>query len=266
MRGEPWTAWEEDLLSGETAGPRQVGGPAFQALWDGRDDRFNPTRGLLASFALEVHDPLATPEGAAVRAEGSASWIRPLGGHALHLSMLVGAGWQQGRNTTLSLEDRFRLGGAGTLRGFELDTVGPRNQVGRSDLDWPEELAPGVDTVIAGDPDRWVPTGGDAVALVSAEWWTPLGLLGLQRWSDVSAILFVDVGGVGFLDPGILVTSRLDGDAPMVRAGLGGGLRYRTPVGPVQLDLGINPAWFTTTWAAAQGEAPWQVHFSLGAL
>jgi len=37
-------------------------------------------------------------------------------------------------------------------------------------------------------------------------------------------------------------------------------------VGPVQVDWGINPAYFTQAWAQERGEEPWRLHLSLGSL
>ena len=42
-----------------------------------------------------------------------------------------------------------------------------------------------------------------------------------------------------------------------MRYGVGSGLRYRLPIGPLRLDYGYNPSPKT-------GEAPGAVHFSFG--
>lgn len=59
-----------------------------------------------------------------------------------------------------------------------------------------------------------------------------------------------------FLDAGNLYIDRVKGN-PFFRAGAGVGLRYMTPVGPINLDWGhkINPV---------PGESPNQIHFSVG--
>jgi outer membrane translocation and assembly module TamA len=45
---------------------------------------------------------------------------------------------------------------------------------------------------------------------------------------------------VGFLDGGNVYARASDIDITELRAGAGFGLRYRSPVGPVRLDLGFN--------------------------
>ena len=44
-----------------------------------------------------------------------------------------------------------------------------------------------------------------------------------------------------------------------LRFGVGGGLRYRSPVGPVNFDVGVNPS-------PLPGEDSYQVHFSIGTI
>jgi outer membrane protein assembly factor BamA len=79
-------------------------------------------------------------------------------------------------------------------------------------------------------------------------------------------VLFADVGNVWFLDPGVVVTSLTEDPEPLLRYGAGVGLRYATPVGPIQLDLGVNPVYLQQAWSEVRGEVPWRLHFSLGAI
>jgi outer membrane protein assembly factor BamA len=251
--GDPWqdvTTW------------RPQGGFGVSGVWDGRDDVLNPERGGRLGLDLELIEPWTTG-WFGLRLEGSARWILPVGPNRLHLRLRGGVGWVPGTATTLGVEDRFTLGGASTMRGYPVDSVGPKNRVAPSDLPWPDGLEP---LAAEAATDRWVPTGGDAYALATMEWWIPFPALGLARWVDASVVLFADVGNVWFLDPGVVVTSLTEDPEPLLRYGAGVGLRYATPVGPIQLDLGVNPVYLQQTWSEVRGEVPWRLHFSLGAI
>lgn len=266
---------------------RRQAGPSLLMLADSRDDRFNPTRGSSFSVRLDIWDRLLS-DTAGGKALGAASLVQPVGPLSLHWRGQLGAGWAAEQGVTLPVDERFRLGGARTLRGYSEDSVGPKNKVSNQELPWPSALGELADYLGRDDPNRWVPTGGDAVAQASAELWLPLRLLGVDTSS--SAVIFADVGNVFFLTPGVYADAQpcsyLDplvqsgaaacpifapspGDdtrEPALRYGLGVGLRYPTPVGPLQLDIGINPLYSTSSWAAERGEVLSRFHLSLGSL
>jgi len=267
--GDPWlpllgVSQSEDVAQALPGGPRWESGPTVLAIWDRRDDRFNPTQGSLWSMQVELTDP-GVAEQINFIAEGQVQAVIPAGPVRFQLEAGAGYGWAQGRSTTLALEKRFRMGGANSLRGFSLDTVGPKNRVAISDLPWPSQLAPVVEELFREDPIRWVPTGGDSLLRVSAEVWIPLEILRIPA-PGTSLVAFVDAGNVFFTDPTILATSTIIDPEPVLRVGTGLGLRLATPVGPVQVDWGVNPAYFTESWSQARGEEPWRLHLSLGSL
>lgn len=257
VTGDPW-------LEVPAGAQQRRGSLGVLALVDLRDDQFNPTRGVLLSTRLEAFDPWVNPAWSA-RGLVQGNAVVPAGGLSLRLGAQAGLAWVEGRGTTLPVEERFTLGGASTLRGQPEDLVGPKNLVPRQDIGWPEGLAPVAEAVGHASPDRWVPTGGDAMAQTSIELWTPLSSLGLRRASGSWFVTFVDLGNVWFLDPAVRATSQLVDPDPAVRTGVGVGLRLPTPVGPIQFDVGVNPTWFSWDVAAAQGEVPWRLHLSLGA-
>ncbi len=252
LTGEPWQGSPER---------RWQGSLGLSGVLDGRDDLLNPTSGGRLSVDLQFIEPWTTG-WLGLRLEGSARWIQPVGPHQLHLRVRSGVGWVPGEGTTLAVEDRFRLGGASSMRGHTVDSVGPKNRVAPTELPWPEDLEP---LSAEAATDRWVPTGGDAFALASVEWWMPFSSLGLAKWSDASVVLFADIGNVWLIDPGLQTTSLTEDAEPLLRYGAGLGLRYATPVGPIQMDLGFNPVYWQHEWASQRGEVPWRVHFSLGA-
>jgi outer membrane translocation and assembly module TamA len=64
------------------------------------------------------------------------------------------------------------------------------------------------------------------------------------------------LGGAVFADAGNLKTDASPG-LDDFRLGLGIGLRYQLPIGPMRLDYGYNPS-------PREGEDPGAVHFSFG--
>lgn len=269
LDAELWVARQvaEDPLASLSfpTAPRWQGGPSLLLIDDGRDDPFNPSRGHLYSLQLDFYDPL-TSDAWGVRALGQAQWLRPVGPVHLQLRGRVGAGAVRGRGTTLPLEDRFRLGGSGSMRGYQPDTVGPKN-LRAADLDaLPESIRDLAGYVDRGSAGRWVPTGGDSLVLGTVEVVVPFPVLGLDGWSSTSAVLFTDVGNVFFLDPTVFTSSQLIDPEPLLRYGVGVGIHQATPVGPLSVDLGFNPVYFQAAWSADRGEVPVRLHISLGAL
>ncbi len=266
VRGDPWL--EALGLSSDASGParlpsaiRFVTGPSLLVLRDGRDDRFNPTKGNFFSGLVEVSDGLGQALVTA-RSLLRMEQLVPLGPLVLNLGGRVGAGWAKGDATTLPLEDRFYLGGSGSLRGFQLNMVGPANYAARPQIPFPDALEALVDGAgIRGESARWVPTGGDAIAAATVELRVPLNVLGFSDLSSTQWVLFSDFGQVNFLDAAVLPTSSQRGRDQLFRTGLGSGVRIATPVGPAALDLGFNP------WPQRErAEQSFVAHLSLGEL
>ena len=186
----------------------------------------------------------------------------PVGPLVLDLVGRGGIGFAQGRSVTLPLEERFFLGGGTTLRGFRLNSVGPANFGPRPEIDHPGQSEPAIDGLtLPEQPSQWVATGGDAMAAATIELRVPLPALGLRKMDGTSIVFFSDSGHLGFLDPAVVTTSRLDGSDPFIRTSFGAGLRIATPVGPASFDVGINPN------PIAEREEPLILpHLSLGVL
>jgi outer membrane protein insertion porin family/translocation and assembly module TamA len=117
----------------------------------------------------------------------------------------------------LPIEDRFYAGGATSVRGYPQDKIGPLDASGN-------------------------PIGGNASVVLSVESRFPI-------WRWLSGAVFTDTGAVTPL------VSDLSGAA--FKTGVGGGLRIKTPVGPLRLDVGyaLNPI---------EGENRWQLYFAIG--
>jgi outer membrane protein insertion porin family len=267
--GDPWleTLEVEDLGESGVVLPsksRNQTGPELNMFWDSRDDQFNPTSGSYLSFSLRTTDPFGAGYWS-YRALAQGRTIVSVGSLSLRVNGGVGMGAVAGRATTLPLEERFWLGGVSTLRGFALDRVGPKNRVGMEGIDWPSQIEPVVDELGRDATSRWVATGGDATLNMTGEVWLPTSAIGFGGGNG-ALVGFVDIGNVFFVDPAVLTSSMLIDPEPFFRVGLGVGFRYRTPVGSIQVDLGMNPSWYMTDWSAERGEEPWRLHIALGAM
>jgi outer membrane protein insertion porin family len=103
--------------------------------------------------------------------------------------------------TTLPIDERFFNGGATTVRSFGERTLGPLDPKGN-------------------------PVGGEFYTVFNVEYTFPI-------YGELQGALFFDAGN-------LLPTSEEPGLDNM-RYGLGGGLRYKLPIGPIRLDYGWNP-------------------------
>jgi outer membrane protein insertion porin family len=124
----------------------------------------------------------------------------------------------------LPASERYFAGGDTTIRGYALDSVGAPNTISSNGF----------------------PTGGNAVILLNGELRVPV-------WRDVGAVLFVDGGNV--------FRRVTEIDLGEMRGSVGFGLRYRSPIGPIRVDLG-----FKLDRREIRGalERPTAIHFSLG--
>lgn len=277
--GEPWT---EIIQIDNPALPspfRLQDGLSVYLVYDDRDDMLQTTNGVAVSFKTEW-SPRTFAAGAAaktrgtqfLKTQGSISGHMGLGGLILHLSAAGSYGWAYAGGV-LPLEDRYRLGGTGSLRGYARDSLGPRNLASRVDADWPNALAPAIDYALREDSERWAPTGGDTRLISTTELLLPFPTLGLSKWDGYAFSYFADIGNVWTFNQtatDAIVASEYIEEAPLLRIGTGLGLRVLTPVGPFQFDIALNPqATFATgrklTLLRDQYEEPrLRVHLTLG--
>jgi outer membrane protein insertion porin family len=102
----------------------------------------------------------------------------------------------------LPISERFFAGGDTTVRGFALDALGR------------------PDTIVDGFPN-----GGNGLVIFNAE-------LRMPVWSAI--------GVVGFVDSGNVFASASDVNLGDLRGAVGFGLRIKSPVGPIRIDLGFK--------------------------
>jgi outer membrane protein assembly factor BamA len=265
VAGDPWL---DELDVGDLGDPRPVApseprqqsGIGVSVLYDLRDDPFNPTTGGVGSLSVDIADRVVG-DVSFVRTEGAWTQYVPASGYRFLFRLRGGAATVPGGDASLPVEDRFRLGGGASLRGFALDSLGPTNEVSQEAIDLPEGLGPIIAYADRTAPSRWVPTGGDAMGVGTFEVQIPFSKLGLDGWEGTDLALFSDVGNVWYLSKLVHTDSADQGLDPLLRWSVGVGLRRSTAIGPVAVDVGFNPArieFREESWA--------RLHVSLGAL
>jgi outer membrane protein insertion porin family len=125
----------------------------------------------------------------------------------------------------LPASERFFAGGDTTVRGFALDQLGTPATI---------------------DKDGF-PTGGGGLVIVNAEARVPL---------------VRGIGVVGFFDAGNVFARTSDIDLTELRGALGFGVRYKSPIGPIRVDLGFKL--HRNVIAADRRESLTAIHISLG--
>lgn len=244
--GDPWL---DELDVNELTDPQPVvpsttrtqSGLDLAFIVDLRDDLFNPTRGGIGNLSVQVTDGILS-DLSFLRGEGSWTHYVPIpAGIGLQFRARGGAAIVPGYDAVLPVEDRFHLGGGASFRGFDLDDVGPANEVSAEHVDYPDALAPVVAYAGRNAASRWVPTGGDVMAAGTAEVHVPFSTFGLKEWSSWQLAVFADFGNVWWVAPGVETDSERQGIDPALRWSTGLGIRRSTAIGPIQVDLGVNP-------------------------
>ncbi len=125
--------------------------------------------------------------------------------------------------------ERFYAGGDSTIRGFALDRVGTHHV--------PTEANDTLDKDL-------LPKGGNGLVILNAELRVPV-------WGGLAM--------VGFFDTGNVFARVADIDFGELRSAVGGGIRYKSPVGPIRVDLGFKvnrqPGEGLTAWFISFGQA-----------
>lgn len=189
------------VVAPEDSGTLRIGTVSPIIIRDSRDNPFNPTKGSVNSFKLDYSPGVATlSEVEFVRYIFQSSWYAPLSKRVV-LGLSARGGWADafGNTTEIPISKRFFLGGRTTVRGFALDSIGPKGADGS-------------------------PTGGDAYLNLNSEVRFPI-------YKNIGGLIFVDAGNV-WLKMNETV------DIFDLRRSAGTGIRYMTPIGPLSFDIG----------------------------
>lgn len=173
---------------------------SVSAALDRRDDTFNPEKGYFVSVLTEVAVPILGTESDYWKNFIKFQYLKTVAPQVV-LSLLTRVGLVTGE---ISLPERFFAGGSYSFRGEYFDYLGPQ------------------------DPETGKPVGGRMLFLVNAE----------ARFPIVP--MLKSLSGAAFLDYGNVFPFISDFRVKDLEAAVGGGLRYRTPLGPIRFDIGWN--------------------------
>jgi len=192
---------------------------------DTRDDLLDPSRGLFLALNSDISARAIGSEVGFVKTFGQAfQYFRlPLRRRRIILATAERIGLahgfprlvttidETGATVTQKVQDlpaseRFFAGGDTTVRGFSLDRLGTAETV---------------------DPQTGFPKGGNGEVVLNAE-------LRIDTVKGFTAVTFVDAGNI-FLNASDLSFTNL-------RPAAGFGVHYRSPIGPVRVELGFNLA------------------------
>jgi outer membrane protein insertion porin family len=217
------------ILSFEDIGHVRVSSLSPAAVWDFRDDIFNPKKGALYGILLKeaMHQIGSQADFTKLSVQGS--WYVPLNESVVTaFAARGGMSWPHYETNSVPLHERFYLGGGTTVRGYIQDAVGPQN------------LNPDGTTA---------PTGGSGMWLLNAE-------VRFMPSTGFGFIVFFDEGRV-WINESEFIINKPDDLRPPARASYGVGIRYGTPVGPLRLDYGQKIH-------RLPGESPGEFHFNIG--
>jgi outer membrane protein insertion porin family len=192
---------------------------------DRRDSPFDPTRGSVTSLLAEIAGGALGGTSSFFKLSLSRSWYRPFG--SLVFAARARGGWihpfgniPRGRAVNeVPREERFRAGGATTVRGYPEDSLGPQSIT--EDQSEPATER-GLVTIIGNLELRFPLVGPFAGAVF---------LDAGNVWEEAKSLSLSD-----------FVPDWDDARIEDVRYSVGGGIRFRTPVGPLRVDYGYGLA------------------------
>lgn len=216
--------------------PVRIAIPSITYLRDTRDDPIESHKGAFTTFDAGVAANVLGSQASFTRFFFQNSSYYSFGKrhkYVLARSTRIGVEEPFSGTTaaTMPLPERFYAGGGGTHRGFAINQAGPR------------------------DPDTGFPIGGDGLFLNNLELRLPPVTL---PWvgDNVSLVFFHDMGNVftsgADIFPGLtrwsqplrdncrLLTVSTTCNFNYNSNAIGGGIRYKTLIGPVRFDFGYN--------------------------
>ncbi|MFT5051588.1 MAG: outer membrane protein insertion porin family [Chlamydiales bacterium] len=187
--------------------------------FDTRDNLFLPGNGWFNEVAVEYGDEALSSELDFLRTYLRLSaFTIPYGRTVLAGAFRTGIIQPTQGKSSIPLQERYFNGGQTSVRSFRFGELGPKDADGN-------------------------PLGGETYTTANIELRQPLS-------ARIQGALFLDAGNVTQRHHDYL-------DFAGVELGVGLGLRYLLPIGPVRLDVGFNPD-------PDMGDPDYVVHFSIG--
>jgi len=176
--------------------------------WDGRDDPLNTQRGIFLGISLQQGFNIAGYGYRYLRLLPEARYFHPLGGRTvLALRTRIGALVPISETGPPPIVARFFAGGPVSMRGYYTKRLSPMQLQGT----------------------EWVPVGGNGLLDGTVELRFPVV-------GNLGAAVFLDYGAVSDFSS-VPTTWREALTLSAIQWAAGFGLRYRTPFGPIRLDV-----------------------------
>ena len=157
-----------------------------------------------ASYYIPFSQESQAPGVALAEDPNRSAWQRWYSQTMLAFGARVGIIHKLGTESTpfdLPIDERFFNGGSSTVRSFNERDLGPHDR-------------------------RGDPLGGEFETIFNVEYTFPI---------------YGELQGAVFFDAGNLLPSSENPSLADMRYAIGGGLRYKLPIGPIRLDYGVNP-------------------------
>ncbi len=168
---------------------------------DTRDNFFNPRHGGRSSISTEFAGDFLRGDREFTKYIGKTSWYFPSWRESsINLRMELGLVEELGSSEYVPIYERFYMGGADTVRGYAYRDIGPKD-------------------------GRGEPIGGKFKAQANIEYIIPI-------MKDLKGAIFYDAGNVW--------SSKDEFDLGDLCSGVGVGIRFATPIGPLRLDYGYG--------------------------
>jgi outer membrane protein insertion porin family len=194
--------------------PLRLSSFSSSVIRDTRNDAVNPTAGAYFSVNGQLAARAIGSQVGFVKSFITAQTFRSVVGSSgivLAGSARVGMAAEFDTTNPIPEPERFFAGGDTTVRGFSLDTLGVRH----------EPSDPQADTI----DQKGFPIGGNATVVLNGEVRVPVR-------GGLSVVSFFDTGNVFQRVTQLNVAE--------FRSAVGFGVRYRSPFGPLRVDLGFK--------------------------
>ncbi|HEU4584491.1 MAG TPA: BamA/TamA family outer membrane protein [Gemmatimonadaceae bacterium] len=221
---------------------------SLQIFTDRTDDPLSPTDGYTARLQVEHASAFTGSEFRYNRIAGEATRYMLVGDNGAVLAGRIRLGWVRplrssanalgsagvGNGDILHPRKRFYAGGSQSVRGYGENQLGPRVLTVDPDTLLAHGCTPATIADRSCDPQGVPsedfeprPTGGTSLIEANIEYRFPV-------WKRLGGAVFIDGAYVG------------EGSASEIFNGTGAitpgfGVRYKSPVGPIRVDLGIRP-------------------------